>query len=154
ATSSTAQYYRVKRHTQTIFINTSNPNGDTVLALKHRIIKALSSTAKNRKDGLSSSITSSSSSSSSSSSPPPVPTTPSEIQLQIQNKKDPCLYQELMDSKTLAVSGLVDQQVIVMTFKTASGAWEDVHIVEPETVATLDDLEDEPEEIEAPRSPK
>lgn len=91
------QYYRVKRNTQTIFVNTSNPN-DTVWELKKRIIKALSS-SKN-KDGAT------------------IPTAASEIQLQIQSKKDPKLYQELVDSKTLAASELVDQQVIAMTFRT------------------------------------
>ncbi|KAF8982788.1 hypothetical protein BGZ46_000637 [Entomortierella lignicola] len=135
--SASSQYYRVKRQTQTIFINTSNPNTDTVAILKQRIIKALSSTKKNGQadEGT-------------------IPTTTGQIQLHIPNKKDPNQYLELIDSKTLAASGLVDQQVIAMTYKTPSGVWEEVNIVQPEALAELDDLEDEAEEAEITRSAK
>ncbi|KAF9352399.1 hypothetical protein BGX34_012172 [Mortierella sp. NVP85] len=129
-----SQYYRVKRQNQTIFINTSNPHADTVLALKQRIIKALSSSRN--QDGAA------------------VPKTPSDIRLQIPNKKNLSGYLELIDSKTLAASGLVDQQVIAMTLRTADGAWEDVDIAQPEAVEDLEDLEDEPDELEATRREK
>ncbi|KAF9173432.1 hypothetical protein BGX20_003244 [Mortierella sp. AD010] len=132
--ASSSQYYRVKRNTQTIFINSSDPNRDTVATLKQRIIKALSST-KNPAGEAS-------------------PTSPGQIQLYIPNKKDPNQYLELIDSKTLTASGLVDQQIIAMTFKTPSGAWEDVFIAQPEALMNLDDLEDEPEEVEVTRSSK
>ncbi|KAG0000349.1 hypothetical protein BGZ79_006036 [Entomortierella chlamydospora] len=134
AQASSSQYYRVKRNTQTIFINSSDPNRDTVATLKQRIIKALSST-KNAAGEAS-------------------PTSPGQIQLHVPNKKDPSQYLELIDSKTLTASGLVDQQVIAMTFKTPSGAWEDVFIAQPEALTDLDDLEDEPEEVEVTRSSK
>ncbi|KAF8904041.1 hypothetical protein BGZ58_006538, partial [Dissophora ornata] len=94
------QYYLVKRHTQTIFINTTNPTTDTVLVLKQRIVKALSTTKSNKDATATATATA---------------TSPSDIQLHIQNKKDPSQFLELIDSKTLAASGLVDQQVIAMT---------------------------------------
>ncbi|KAF9912112.1 hypothetical protein BX616_010419 [Lobosporangium transversale] len=133
-----SQYYRVKRHTQTIFINSANPKTDTVAALKQRIVKALITTLKNKNDADSGGhITSS-----------------TQIQLYIPSKKDPNQYQQLTDSKSLADSGLVDQQVIAMTFKTPEGVWENVYIAQPEAVADLDDLEDEAEEVEITRSSK
>ncbi|KAF9351169.1 Transcriptional regulatory protein sin3, partial [Mortierella sp. AD094] len=132
--ASSSQYYRVKRNTQTIFINSSSPNTDTVATLKQRIVKALSSTKNAAGEA--------------------PPTSPGQIQLHIPNKKDPNQYLELIDSKTLAASGLVDQQVIAMTFKAPSGAWEDVFIAQPEALTDLDDLEDEPEEVEITRSSK
>ncbi|KAF9108303.1 hypothetical protein BGX27_008407 [Mortierella sp. AM989] len=132
--ASSSQYYRVKRQTQTIFINSSNPNTDTVATLKQRIIKALSSTKNSAGEAS--------------------PTSMNQIQLHIPNKKDPNHYLELIDSKTLSASGLVDQQVIAMTFKTPSGAWEDVFIAQPEALTDMYDLEDEPEEVEVTRSAK
>ncbi|KAG0033234.1 hypothetical protein BGZ82_006192, partial [Podila clonocystis] len=63
-------------------------------------------------------------------------------------------YTPLVDSKTLQASGLIDQQVIAMTLKTRDGTWEEVSIAQPEALADLDDLEDEPEEVEAVRSAK
>ncbi|KAF9210798.1 hypothetical protein CPC16_008346 [Podila verticillata] len=142
--ATTSQYYRVKRHTQTIFINSANPNSEKVLDLKHKIVKALAST-KN---------------------PDPVAaavSAPADIQLSVLPAKSspgsassPAggQYTPLVDSKTLQASGLVDQQVIAMTLKTRDGTWEEVSIVQPEALADLDDLEDEPEEVEAVRSAK
>ncbi|KAF8983652.1 hypothetical protein BGZ52_000521 [Haplosporangium bisporale] len=106
--ATTSQYYRVKRHTQTIFINSANPNSEKVLDLKHKIVKALAST-KN---------------------PDPVAaavSAPADIQLSVLPAKSspgsassPAggQYTPLVDSKTLQASGLVDQQVIAMTLKT------------------------------------
>lgn len=131
-----SHYYRVKRQTQTIFINTPNPNSDTVLSLKQRIIKALAaSKGKDNGDGVQ------------------VPTAASDIQLHIPDKRNPSSYVELTDSKTLTMSGLVDQQVIAMTYRTLGG-WEEVHIAQPEDVEDLDDLEDEAEDVEVSRSSK
>ncbi|KAG0294634.1 hypothetical protein BGZ97_005032 [Linnemannia gamsii] len=123
----TSQYYRVKRNTQTIFVNTANPNVDTVLTLKQRIIKALSSTRE--RDATAAAIT-----------------TPADIHL--YDYKHTNRPVDLVDSKTLTNSGLVDQQVIAMVFKTPSGAWEDVYIAAMDLATDLDDLEDEPEEVE------
>lgn len=92
-----SQYYRVKRNTQTIFVNTANPNADTVLTLKQRIIKALSSTKE--RDESAAAITH-----------------PADIHLfDYKNTSRPV---ELVDTKTLANSGLVDQQAIAMVFRT------------------------------------
>ncbi|KAF8942950.1 hypothetical protein BGZ47_005964 [Haplosporangium gracile] len=123
----TSQYYRVKRNTQTIFVNTTNPNADTVLTLKQRVIKALSSTRD--RDESAAAIAH-----------------PADIHLfDYKNTSRPV---DLVDSKTLANSGLVDQQIIAMVFKTPSGAWEDVYIAPMDLASDLDDLEDEPEEVE------
>ncbi|KAG0324513.1 hypothetical protein BG000_002191 [Podila horticola] len=141
--ASTSQYYRVKRHTQTIFINSANPNSEKVLDLKHKIVKALAST-KNPDPAAAVSV-------------------PADIQLLILPAKPSSVsgssssgqqYTPLVDSKTLLASGLVDQQVIAMTLKTRDGTWEEVSIAQPEALADLDDLEDEPEEVEAVRSAK
>ncbi|KAG0076186.1 hypothetical protein BGZ92_002529 [Podila epicladia] len=137
--ASTAQYYRVKRHTQTIFINSANPNSEKVLDLKHKIVKALTST-KNA-DPAAAAVSA-----------------PADIQLLVLPAKPSSpsgpQYTLLVDSKTLQASGLVDQQVIAMTLKTRDGTWEEVSIAQPEALADLDDLEDEPEEVEAVRSAK
>ncbi|KAF9912487.1 hypothetical protein EC991_010574 [Linnemannia zychae] len=122
-----SQYYRVKRNTQTIFVNTTNPNVDTVLTLKQRIIKALSSTRE--RDETAAGIT-----------------TPADIHL--VDYRNPSRPVDLVDSKTLANSGLVDQQVLAMVFKTPAGAWEDVFIATPDLTTDLDYLEEEPEEVE------
>lgn len=87
----------MKRNTQTIFVNTANPNVDTVLTLKQRIIKALSSTRE--RDATAAAIT-----------------TPADIHL--YDYKHTNRPVDLVDSKTLTNSGLVDQQVIAMVFKT------------------------------------
>lgn len=122
-----SQYYRVKRNTQTIFVNTANPNADTVLTLKQRIIKALSSTKE--RDESAAAITH-----------------PADIHLfDYKNASRPV---ELVDTKTLANSGLVDQQAIAMVFRAPSGAWEDIYIAPMDLATDLDDLEDEPEEVE------
>ncbi|KAG0271219.1 hypothetical protein BGZ95_000982 [Linnemannia exigua] len=123
----TSQYYRVKRNTQTIFVNTANPSVDTVLTLKQRIVKALSSTRE--RDETAARIT-----------------TPADIHL--FDYRNPNRPVALVDSKTLTNSGLVDQQVIAMVFKTPAGAWEDVYIATPDMATDLDYLEDEPEEVE------
>ncbi|KAF9930998.1 hypothetical protein FBU30_011003 [Linnemannia zychae] len=123
---SSSQYYRVKRNTQTIFVNTSNPNADTILTLKQRILKALSPT-RERDESLAN-ITS-----------------PEHIRLYNYNNNRPV---DLVDYMTLANSGLVDQQVIAMVFKTPAGTWEDIYIATPDASTDLDYLEDEPEEVE------
>jgi hypothetical protein len=78
------------------------------LALKQRIIKALSSSRN--QDGAA------------------VPKTPSDIRLQTPNKKNLSGYLELIESKTLAASGLIDQQVIAMTLRTAGNSSETLYM--------------------------
>ncbi|KAF9984015.1 hypothetical protein BGZ75_004418 [Mortierella antarctica] len=133
--SSYTQIYRVKRHKMTIFVNSAKPSTDTVLVLKHRLVKALS--AVNSKDIAVAAVTS-----------------PADIQLHITSSKDPSSYIELKNTDTLATAGFVDQQVVAMTLKTPSGAWEDIYIAQPDALADLDDLMDEPEEVEVSRSSK
>ncbi|KAG9326582.1 hypothetical protein KVV02_001509 [Mortierella alpina] len=133
--SSYTQIYRVKRHKMTIFVNSAKPSTDTVLVLKHRLVKALS--AVNSKDIAVAAVTS-----------------PADIQLHITSSKDPSSYIELKNTDTLAAAGFVDQQVVAMTLKTPSGAWEDIYIAQPDALADLDDLMDEPEEVEVSRSSK
>ncbi|KAF9292031.1 hypothetical protein BGZ68_000599 [Mortierella alpina] len=133
--SSYTQIYRVKRHKMTIFVNSAKPSTDTVLVLKHRLVKALS--AVNSKDIAVAAVTS-----------------PADIQLHITSSKDPSSFIELKNTDTLAAAGFVDQQVLAMTLKTPSGAWEDIYIAQPDALADLDDLMDEPEEVEVSRSSK
>ncbi|KAG0337998.1 hypothetical protein BG004_007408 [Podila humilis] len=142
--ASLSQYYRVKRHTQTIFINTTNPGSEKVLDLKKKIVKALAASNASKTDPSLAAVSS-----------------PADIQLLVQpTSKSTSLssssatYTPLMDSKTLQASELVDQQVIAMTLKTLGGSWEEVSIAQPEALADLDDLEDEPEEAEVVRSAK
>ncbi|KAF9576507.1 hypothetical protein EC968_007985 [Mortierella alpina] len=133
--SSYTQIYRVKRHKMTIFVNSAKPSTDTVLVLKNRLVKAMS--AVNSKDIAVASVTS-----------------PADIQLHITSSKDPSSYVELKNTDTLAAAGFVDQQVLAMTLKTPSGTWEDIYIAQPDALADLDDLMDEPEEVEVSRSSK
>ncbi|KAF9962018.1 hypothetical protein BGZ72_000085 [Mortierella alpina] len=133
--SSYTQIYRVKRHKMTIFVNSAKPSTDTVLVLKHRLVKALS--AVNSKDIAVAAVTS-----------------PADIQLHITSSKDPNSYIELKNTDTLTAAGFVDQVVLAMTLKTPSGAWEDIYIAQPDALADLDDLMDEPEEVEVSRSSK
>ncbi|GJJ75250.1 hypothetical protein EMPS_07608 [Entomortierella parvispora] len=127
-----SQYYRVKRQKHTFFINSANPSSETILSLKQKLLKALQASATHL-DAAAANVRST-----------------ADLKLSIPSKKDPHLFEELIDSKTAAASGLVDQQMIALTLKTQAGTWEPVEIAQPESVTDLDDLEDEPEE--APRS--
>ncbi|KAG0203984.1 hypothetical protein BGX28_003912 [Mortierella sp. GBA30] len=133
--SSFSRYYRIKRHKLTVFVNSAKPSVDTVLVLKQRLVKALSTV--NSLDIAVASVTS-----------------PMDIQLHIVSKKDPNSFIELKNTDTLADAGLVDQQVIAMTLRTSTGAWEDIYIAQPDALADLEDMEDEPEEVEVSRLSK
>ncbi|KAG0265179.1 hypothetical protein DFQ27_000775 [Actinomortierella ambigua] len=115
------QYYRVKRNTLTLFITTNSANTDTVLNLKEKVVKALGCSRHPDASPISS---------------------VNDFQLHTPNKKDPALWDRLSDSQTLVGAGLVDQQVIALTFKDPSdnSKWEPVSIAQPEA---LDDFGDQ-----------
>ncbi|KAG0049535.1 hypothetical protein BGZ83_005690 [Gryganskiella cystojenkinii] len=132
--ASSSHYYRVKRQTQTLFINSANPASETVLSLKQKVVKALQASAAHL-DHAAANVRSA-----------------AEIRLLIPNKRDPAQFDELSENKSLTASGLVDQQIIALTLKTSAGSWESVDIAQPESVSELDDLDDETEEAEKSRS--
>ncbi|KAG0233817.1 hypothetical protein BGW42_007188 [Actinomortierella wolfii] len=115
------QYYRVKRNTLTLFITTNNPSKETVLDLKQKVVKALGCSRHSDASLVSST---------------------DDIQLHTPQKKDSSQWEQLVDSQTLAGAGLVDQQVVALTFKDSSDntKWESVSIAQPEA---LDDFGDQ-----------
>ncbi|KAF9970459.1 hypothetical protein BGZ73_006823 [Actinomortierella ambigua] len=106
----------------TIFITTSSPTTDTVLNLKEKVVAALGC-SRHPDASVVSSV--------------------NDIQLHTPNKRDPSLWDLLSDSQTLIGAGLIDQQVIALTFKDPSAnstKWEAVSISQPEA---LDDFGDQ-----------